>query len=114
MGPDREMAEAETDVSRGGSERVEEGEDPREGLKAHWDSDGHCSHRDLRYGSALALLFKKLIEVPGHADWGSLGVLMAMPCCIRQAITRSWSTPCRGYTSLPHPLSSPSGASLNT
>lgn len=46
MGPDREMAEAETDVSRGGSERVE---DPREGVKAHWDSgtDGHYSQRDL-------------------------------------------------------------------
>ena len=47
MGPDREMAEAETDVSEGGgSERVE---DPREGVKAHWESgaDGHYSHRDL-------------------------------------------------------------------
>ncbi len=119
MGPDREMAEAEADVSKGGSERVEEGGDLRERAKAHWEAstNGHDSHRDLGYGSSLSLLFKKLvIEVPGHGDWGSLGVLVARPCCIREAITRSWSTPFRGYTSHPRspPLSSPSIASLNT
>lgn len=56
MGPDRAMAEAETDVSRGGSERVEEGGDLREGVKAHWEAcaDGRCSHRDLGYGSGLS------------------------------------------------------------
>lgn len=38
MGPDREMAEAEADVSKGGSERVEEGGDLRERVKAHWEA----------------------------------------------------------------------------
>lgn len=44
MGPDREMAEVETDVSRGGgSGRVEEGGDRRRGAKALWEAgtDGH-------------------------------------------------------------------------
>lgn len=59
---------------------------------AHWEAgpDGHYSHSDLGYGSGLPLLFKKpVIEVPGHADWSSLGVLVVRPCSIREAVTRT-------------------------
>lgn len=79
-----------------------------QGVKAHWEAgtDGHYFHNDLWYGSGL---YKRLvINVSGHADWSSLGVLVVRPCSIRETITRSWSTPYRGYTSHPHPLPSPS------
>lgn len=66
-----------------------------EGVKAHWEAgtEDHYFHNDLRHGSGL---YKKLvIKVPGHADWSSLRVLVARSCCIRETVTRSWSTPHR-------------------
>ena len=61
-----------------GVQRVEEGGDLRGRVKAHWEActDGHYSHHDLGYGSDLSLFEELVIEVPGHADWVSLGVLV--------------------------------------
>ena len=66
-GLDGEMAEVETDGSRGvgGSWReLEEGADLGGGVKAHWEASiiGYDSQLDLGYGSGLSLLFKKTCD----------------------------------------------------
>lgn len=88
MGPDREMAEAETDVSRWVQRELRRVRTRERELRLI-GTDGHYSQRDLGYGSGLSLPFKRLvIEVPDHADWGFFrGVLVARPCCIGEAIT---------------------------
>lgn len=84
-GPDREMVEAMTDVNRGHRESGRCQHIGQE-VKTHWQV-GQCFQIDLWEGSGL---YKKLvIEVPGHADWSSVRVLVARPCSIRESITRS-------------------------
>lgn len=64
MGPDGEMAEAETDVSKGVQRELRR-VGTRGGLGL--GEAGADDLLNLQYGSSLTLLHKKLvIEVPGH------------------------------------------------